>query len=266
MGQTASSKIGLYIYAAATIASGAVNLIWGAFAAGYQPIQAFGVTIPGERILADVFAVALVIGGALLLARGTVRIGAVVLALIYFIFAVFWMPRLITAPQVLGYHVAVYAGVLDGVCQQLILAAAAALLYAASLGDAFRARTIATVARWVFGLSSIDFGLAHWLGMAGTARLVPAWLPLGGNFWTGLTGICFLLAGIAILIGLLDALAAWLLGAMLLVFSAIVLAPMIFEFPRVQNAWASNGYNLAAVGAAWVLAGYLAARKNRGAA
>jgi hypothetical protein len=44
---------------------------------------------------------------------------------------------------------------------------------------------------------------------------------------------------------------------MLLVFSALVLAPMIAAAPHAQGAWAANAYNLTAVAAAWILAEYL---------
>jgi uncharacterized membrane protein YdcZ (DUF606 family) len=34
--------------------------------------------------------------------------------------------------------------------------------------------------------------------------MVPQWIPLGGNAWTGLTGIALVLAGLAIVSGILD--------------------------------------------------------------
>jgi hypothetical protein len=55
--------------------------------------------------------------------------------------------------------------------------------------------------------------------------MVPQWIPLGGNAWTGLTGIAFVLAGLAIVSGILDVLAARLPAVMWLVFSAPVLRP-----------------------------------------
>jgi hypothetical protein len=76
-----------------------------------------------------------------------------------------------------------------------------------------------------------------------------------------LTGIAFVLAGIAILSRIQDVLAAKLLALMLLIFSALVLAPMIVAAPHAQGAWAANAYNLTAVGAAWILAEYLPALK-----
>jgi hypothetical protein len=75
-----------------------------------------------------------------------------------------------------------------------------------------------------------------------------------------LTGIAFVLAGLGIVSGVLDVLAARLLGLMLLVFSVLVLAPMIFPSPRDHVAWGANAYNLAAVGAAWIVADWLATR------
>ena len=79
-------------------------------------------------------------------------------------------------------------------------------------------------------------------------------MPLGGEFWTIATGICFVLAGLAILFGIQDVLAARLLALMFLVFNAVALPPFIFANPKHHPAWGGNAYNLAAVGAAWILA------------
>jgi uncharacterized membrane protein YphA (DoxX/SURF4 family) len=72
------------------------------------------------------------------------------------------------------------------------------------------------------------------------------------------TGVCFVLAGLAILSGILDVLAAWLLGLILLSFNLTILPSFIFADPRNHVAWGGNAYNLAAVGAAWILADALA--------
>ena len=77
--------------------------------------------------------------------------------------------------------------------------------------------------------------------------MVPKWMPWGGGFWTILTGIAFVLAGIAMLSGILDVLAARLLALMLLVFSVLVLAPGPLASPHNHVVWGSNAYNLAAV-------------------
>jgi hypothetical protein len=61
----------------------------------------------------------------------------------------------------------------------------------------------------------------------------------------------------------LDVLASWLLGTMLLLFSALTLTPGIFAAPRNHVSWGGDAYNMTAVGAAWIMAEWLA-RNHRG--
>jgi hypothetical protein len=98
--------------------------------------------------------------------------------------------------------------------------------------------------------SSLAFGVVHLTNIETVVPVVPKWLPLGGAFWAALTEIAFALAGLAIISGVLEVLAARLLGAMLLVFSGLALAPLIFASPRNHVSLGVNAYNLAAVGAA----------------
>jgi uncharacterized membrane protein YphA (DoxX/SURF4 family) len=254
-------RAGIYVYAGGSIAAGILDLIWGDFENAHQPIQAFGDHIPGREILAYIAAIWLAAGGAAILWRRTARAGAGALAAIYFIFAVFWLPRFYTAPHLLGFRIPLLIGLLGGVAQQLILVAAAGIVYAslATRDSAWLSRARLLV-RWTFGLSSIDFGLGHLTDVRVVAAMVPKWMPLGGDFWAILTGIAFVLAGIAILSGILDVLAARLLALMLLVFSVLVLAPGPLAHPRNHVAWGSNAYNLAAVGAAWIFTESIAAR------
>jgi uncharacterized membrane protein len=257
---------GVYVFGLATVAAGIMDFLWGDFESGHQPIQAFGDHIPGRVMFAYLTAVWLVAGGAAILWRRTARAGAAAVAFIYFIFAVFWLPRFYTAPRVLGFRIGIYLGVLGGVAQQLILVASAAIVYAsvAPRSAAWQQR-VALIVRWTFGLSSVDFGLAHLTDVQGVVPMVPKWLPWGGEFWTVLTGIAFVLAGMAILSKTLDVLASRLLALMLLVFSALALAPLIAAYPRDHGAWGGNAYNLAAVAAVWVFAESLASRRAEGA-
>lgn len=62
--------------------------------------------------------------------------------------------------------------------------------------------------RWVFGICAIGFGLQHLTNINQNLEYVPKWLPPGAEFWVIVTGICFVLAGLAILSGILDVLAA----------------------------------------------------------
>jgi uncharacterized membrane protein YphA (DoxX/SURF4 family) len=256
-------RAGVYVYAAGSIAAGILDLIWGDFEAAHQPIQALGDHIPGREIFAYIAAIWLIAGGAAILWQRTVRAGAWALAAIYFIFAVFWLPRFYTAPHALGFRIPLLIGLLAGVGQQLILVAAAGIVHTlhATRDPAWLSRAHLVV-RWIFGLCSIDFGLGHLTGVREVAAMVPGWMPLGGGFWAILTGIAFVLAGIAILSGILDVLAARLLALMLFVFSVLVLAPGPLAHPHNHVAWGSNAYNLAAVGAAWIFGEAIASRRR----
>jgi uncharacterized membrane protein YphA (DoxX/SURF4 family) len=159
-----------------------MDLVWGEFEAAHQPIQAFGDHIPGREIFAYLAAVWLVAGGVAILWRQTARAGAAALAILYCIFAVFWFPRLYTAPHVLGYRITVYIGVLGGVGEQLILVVAAAIVYASLAMRGSLSLRAALIVRWTFGLCSVDFGLAHLTGVQAVAPMVPKWMPLGRDF------------------------------------------------------------------------------------
>jgi uncharacterized membrane protein YphA (DoxX/SURF4 family) len=259
----------MYVLGLAAIATGIFDIVWRGFESAHQPIQAFGDNVPGRQIFAYVIAALLVAGGAAILRRQTARPGSVALAIVYAIFAIFWLPRFFTAPRVVGYSAGLFIGILGGVCEDLIVVAAALLIYAyASPAAGSKFERVTGLARWVFGLSAIDFGLAQLTGIAATAAMVPKWIPAGQDFWAILTGIAFILAGIAILTRLLDVLAARLLALMLLVFSALALAPIIVAYPHSQIAWGSNAYNLVAAASVWIFActiagGQTAAERQR---
>lgn len=162
-------RAGVYVYAAGSIAAGILDLIWGEFEAAHQPIQALSHHIPGREILAYIAAVSLVAGGAAILWRQTARAGAWMLGVIYLIFAVFWLPRFYTAPHALGFRIPLLIGMLAGVAQQLVLVAAAAIVYASltTHNSAWRSKAPLLVG-WTFGLSSIVFGLGHLTGVQGS--------------------------------------------------------------------------------------------------
>ncbi len=256
------SSLGLYLYAFGTFAAGVFDLLWGNFDASHQPLQAWGDNIPGATIFAYVTGVWMVIGALALLWRRSQRAGGAALAVIYFIFAIFWLPRFYTAPHYLGHRFAVYIGVFAGVGIELIAFAAGMMLWASTeTGKPSQPGAIVAI-RWVFGTCAIGFGLSHLTNIKDMLIYVPKWLPPGAEFWVIVTGICFVAAGLAILAGILDVLACWLLGLMFLVFNFTILPTFIFAEPKHHAAWGGNAYNLAAVGSAWVLAGALGTRKQ----
>jgi uncharacterized membrane protein YphA (DoxX/SURF4 family) len=253
-------KIGIYLYGIAAVAYGITDLVWREFDPSDQPLQAWGDHIPGATIFACIAAIWLIVAGAALLWPRSRRFAAASLAVLYGIFVLFPLPRFYTAPHYLGHRPAIYIGVLVDVCQEIILFIAAVVVWKSLSGRDSLPHRAALIARWTFGLCSVVFGLGHLTAIETVVPMIPKSIPMGPTFWAVFTGIAFVLAGLAIISGILDVLAARLLGLMLLVFSALALVPLIFASPHDHGSWGANAYNLTAVGAAWTVAEWLAYR------
>jgi uncharacterized membrane protein len=174
-----------------------------------------------------------------------------------------WLPRYYSGIHALGWRIDVLLGISFGLAQQLLLIAPAAIVYISSGAPDSRLRAKATIAaRWMLGLPPIFFGLLHLVGIRVFAVIVPEWIPFH-EFWAVLTGLAFLLAGLAICSRVKDILAARLLALMLLLFEGLVEVPPIFIRPHNQATWGAAVYNIAAIGACWIFAEYFANRTDR---
>jgi uncharacterized membrane protein len=262
LNRDALSKFGIYVYGLSSAAVGIMDFIWGGFDPAHQPIQAFGDHIPGSEILAYITAAWMIAGGLAILWRQSARAGGTALAVIYFAFAIFWLPRFYTAPHYLGFRIPVFIGVSAGFGIELIAFAGGALIYAspATRSSAWP-RTI-VITRWIFGLCSINFGVNHLDSVADSLGYVPKWMPFGQEFWVILSGICFVLAGLAILSRIQDVLAARLLALLFFAFNVFSLPQFIFAHPKGHAAWGGNAINLAFVGASLIFADAIASRKK----
>jgi hypothetical protein len=259
------ATVGVYLYGLATLAAGVLDLIWGEFEAAHQPIQALGDHIPGRLYLAYLTAVCMILAGAAILWRRAARVGALASALIYLMFGLFWLPRFYTAPRVLGFHLPVFVGLLVGMFMQLIVAAGGMIVYASLAASASsRQRQSATVARWIFGLGSVLFGLGHLTAIEAPADMVAHWMPFGGVFWAILSGIAFVAAGLAILSEVLNVWATLLLALMVLIFEGPVLIPLVIAHRHNHIAWGANAYNLAAAGAIAIFAASISPGRRAG--
>jgi uncharacterized membrane protein YphA (DoxX/SURF4 family) len=244
---------GIHVYGLGAIVLGLVGLVWGDFAAVWQPVPA---NTPHRTALAYIAAGSLLSAGASMQWRRIAQAGVVVLAILYFIFALLWLPRVVGYPQIF----ATWGGFLE----QFSLVAAALVVYAclAPSDSAWAIRT-ARIGRLLYGVCVLSFALDHFFALKETAKMVPAWIPPGQQFWAVATGIFHLLAGLAILSGVLDVLASRLLTAMLIAFGALIWAPSVFATPHEHFVWAANAINLALAGAAWVIADYIASRHEQ---
>jgi hypothetical protein len=253
-------RVGVWFYGLATVVTGILDVVWGAFEAGHQPIQALG-HISGEHVLAYLAGVWLVAAGMAILWPRSARVGAVGSAVIYLIFALFWVPRMFALTHKFGFGIGVIVFGLGGLAAQIMFVAPATIVFATTaVLDAWQERA-AIAARWMLGLPPILFGLGHLISLHAYVRFVPHWVPLK-LFWIVLTGIAFLLAGIAIVSGVRDVLAARLLALMLLLFEVTVEIPPVFVQPHSQGAWGGAVYNLTAIGACWIFAEFVASRRQ----
>ena len=163
----------------------------------------------------------------------------------------------------LGWRIDVLLGISFGLAQQLLLVAPAAIVYISLASpNALMQERAAIAARWMLGLPPIVFGLFHLIGIRVFATIVPHWMSFG-YFWAALTGVAFILAGVAICSGMKDVLAARLLALMLLLFDVLVEIPPIFTRLHDQATWGAAVYNLAAIGACLIFAEFLASRVDR---
>jgi uncharacterized membrane protein YphA (DoxX/SURF4 family) len=245
-----SHRAGARVYGLAAIALGLVGLVWGDFAAVWQPVPQ---SVPGRTALAYIVAVALLLAGSAIQWRRTVALGALMLTALYGLgIALLHVPQVIAHPSVFV--------VWSGVAEQLALVAGGLVTYALSAQiDAALAKRISRIAHLVFGVCLIMFGLAHIVYIRETAEMVPAWLPPGQVFWADATAAGHIAAGVAILSGIAARTAAMLVTAMFVVFGIFVHAPAVFLDPHNHLHWAANAVNLALIGSAWVVAASLPA-------
>jgi hypothetical protein len=257
-------KIGIWFYGLGTVLAGILDIAWGEFDPSHQPIKSLGKNLADQHMLAYVAGLWLVAAGLAILWRRSAKIGAAASALAYLIFAALWLARYYTGIHAFGLRIDVVLGVSFGLAQQLMLIAPAAIVYTSTTApDSPLQKRTTTAARWMLGLPPVLFGLFHLAALRVFATIVPHWMGFG-YFWAALTGVAFILAGVAICAGIKDVLAARLLALMLLLFEGFVEVPPIFIRLHSQATWGAAVYNLAAIGACLIFADLLTSRADRG--
>ena len=244
--------VSVRIYGLGAVVLGVTGLIWGDFGVVWQPTTG----VLGQSALGYAVSVLPLLAGLAMQWPRAERLSALGLAAFYGLAVIFLdIPR--------GFAQASEFGAWYGVLEHLALTASAVIIFVHSARlEPASAERVARLARVIFGVCLIYFGLAHHFFLANTVRMVPAWLPPGQTFWAYATGAAHVAAGIAIICSIYARPAAMLLTAMFILFQILVHAPNVLHTPHTHFNWAENAVNFALIGAAWVIAASIpAARK-----
>jgi uncharacterized membrane protein len=250
---------GRLIFAIAISALGAEHLVWAAIGDPNNPaIRDFKYTpiipfVPDNSILMCVTGLALLLAGLSIAANLRPRISAVFLG-VFFLACVLFLevPRGIMVPMDISTRTAFF--------ETLALGAIALTLAGLLPSDS---RDIFGTAAWVdgliktgpslFAISSIVFGIDHFLILDFIAKLVPSWIP-APLLWANLTGAGFVATGICILVRKLDYWAPVWLGIMFLLWVLVLHGPRVVSYPKSHSPaeWSSAFIAMAMWGGSWI--------------
>jgi len=243
------ASAGHVAFALIMIALGILGLIKRDFTVVWQPVPN---GVPAREVLAYLTALVSLAAGVSLFWRRMAPVAARVLLGFFVLWFVLWRIRpVILAPGVPS----------TWSCGQTLVMMAAAWVLFAWFATAWDRQHLAfatgdkglRIAQVLYGVGLIPFGVAHFIYLKETVVLVPGWLPWHTG-WAYFTGATFIVAGLAMIIGVFARLAATLSALQMGLFGLLVWIPLVIFGSLTPFQWGEfvSGWALTAAG--WVLA------------
>jgi uncharacterized membrane protein len=242
------ASVGHAVFAATMIALGILGVVKREWFSLFQPIP------HDAPALAYFCALVCLASGIGLLWQSTSAIAARVLLI--------WLLLWLLLVRVPGVFLSFTVDYWWAACKIAVMAAAAWVLYVWFATDLDRQRlSFATgnsglrIARALYGVALIPFGIAHFIYLQPTAALIPHWMPWHVA-WACFTGGAFIVAGLAISIGVYARLAAVLVAWQVGMFTLLVWVPIVMAGTRDPFQWSETILSATLTAAAWVLADF----------
>jgi uncharacterized membrane protein len=243
------ASLGHAVFAITMIALGVLGLVKGNFTPVWDPVPK-GVLAREFLVYFSAF-ISLATGIGLLFKRTAALAARILLASLLIWCLLFRVPDIFRAPTMGSWY---------GCGETVVMIAGAWVLYAwfAATRDSqhFGLPTGPTgqrIARVLYGLALIPFGIGHFVYLKETAALVPGWLP-SHLAWAYFTGCAFLAAAAAILIGVSARLAAALSTLQIGLFTLLVWVPIIAAGSKDAFQVSETILSAALTAGAWVVA------------
>jgi uncharacterized membrane protein YphA (DoxX/SURF4 family) len=249
-------KQGRLLFAIAIAAFGIENMICAHSTDAFLPVIPW---VPSYPWLAYLTGIALLGAAACIAIRFRERVVAILLGFLFLVCdLLLQIPKVMAAPLDVGIRTTAF---------ETLTMCSAAFILASSLpaeGEGLSRwdgvlNGFLQSGRYLFAISAIVFGIDHYLVFNLIVSLIPHWIPGGGWFWTHVTAIAFVAAGLSIAMRWMDRLAAFMLGVMFLLWFLLLHGPRVVSYPRSHNPteWSSAFIALAICGGSWILAASL---------
>lgn len=244
------ASAGHVCFAAALIWLGVMGLSKGTFVQIWQPVPKW---VPAREPLAYLCAFVSLASGIGLLWQRT----ATVAARVIFVSLMVWLLAFRLPNLFFETPVVLVAWTFSSTA---VMVAAAWVLYIWFADDRDRQRVGffadgrgMRIARVLYGVSLIPFGLAHVMYLDATTVLIPGWLPWHVAL-AYVTGGAFIVAGLAVTVGVFARLAAALSTLQMGLFGLIVWVPRVLAGTVNEFQWGEFVVTCALTAGAWVVA------------